>query len=66
MDLPAFSAFKEDKPQAFYLGGQGDAEFAGLSDATIVANGVRLSVHSQILSQTSRVLRGLFAEKQVE
>lgn len=64
MDLPAFSAFNEAEPEAFYLGSPA-AEFASQSDATAVAEGVQLAVHSQILSQNTRVLRSMFAEKQV-
>ena len=60
MDLPGFTAFDKSKPEACYLGDpQGD--FAGLADATIVANGYELPVHSHVLSLHSRVLRTVFA-----
>ncbi|KAL4432461.1 hypothetical protein ABPG77_001760 [Micractinium sp. CCAP 211/92] len=65
MDLPDFSAFDEDEPHSFYLGAPEDTDFDEQSDATLVAEGVRLVVHSQILSQNSRVLRAMFAEKQL-
>ncbi|KAL4437038.1 hypothetical protein ABPG75_004177 [Micractinium tetrahymenae] len=66
MDLPAFSAFSEAEPEVFYLGSPADNEFAGLADATFfVAGGVSLPVHSKVLSQGSRVLRSMFAEKQL-
>ncbi|KAL4432462.1 hypothetical protein ABPG77_001761 [Micractinium sp. CCAP 211/92] len=56
MDLPAFSAFNKDDPQAFYLGSPSGAEFAGLSDATIVAAGLarRPSLESTFESYSLR------------
>ena len=49
-DLPKFS---KAKPEAYYLGESWE-ELATLSDAVLVAAGVALQVHSQVISATEQ------------
>jgi len=52
--------FDPAQPQRFYLG-QRQATLEALADATLVVEGARLPVHTQVLSLHSSVLGELFA-----
>ncbi|PRW58089.1 MATH domain and coiled-coil domain-containing protein [Chlorella sorokiniana] len=54
-------AFDKAKPQAYYLV-ENREEMEALSDAVLVAGGVSLPVHSQVLSMQSGVLRRMFVD----
>lgn len=62
MELPPFTSFGSSQPQEFYLAMDSDS-FAALADATFVAEGQELPVHSQLLAMHSTVLRSLFAAR---
>lgn len=53
--------FYPEQPQRFYLPHE---ELEWLADATLVVEGVKLPVHSAMLSTQSGVLRGLFLDMQ--